>query len=285
MPSSSFYDSSAIHRPVVDEFRNLWKNRDLIRLLVGRDLTVRYKRSFLGLAWTLLNPLLTMGVMWIVFSRVFRFEVPGVPFSIYLLSGILVVTFFSQGVISAGNAMINNRHILSKIYVPGEVFSFSAVMAAATNFLISLVPLLLIQLIVGLFGSPSNLFQFLPWTIVLVPIPALALLAFATGIGLLVAAAAVYFYDVLDLVAVVLQLVGYLTPTFYPISIFAGTFLLRVVQANPLYSYLVIFRGFVYEGVFAPGWTFAMMFISAIGTLGLGVWVFARSWKRLAVLI
>jgi ABC-2 type transport system permease protein len=124
----------------------------------------------------------------------------------------------------------------------------------------------------------------IPWTVVLVPIPAFFLLLFVAGLGLLVASAAVYFYDVLDLTAVLTQLVGYLTPTFYPISIVPDQFL-PLIYANPLYSYLVVFRGFMYEGVFAPTWTFVMMIASSIIILLLGVWVFTRSWKNLVVVL
>lgn len=271
----NYYDSAAPRTPIVTEVVNLWKHRGLVRLLVSRDLTVRYKRSVLGMAWTLLMPLLTMAVMWIVFSQIFRFEIPGVPFSVYLLSGIVLITFFSQGVGAAGSAVVNNAAILTKVYVPPEVFSFSAAVSAAVNFMISLIPLLGIQLATGI-G--------IPWTIVLVPIPAIALLALTTGVGLLVAAAAVYFYDVLSLTDVLLQLLAYLTPTFYPLSIIPENFV-WIIKANPLTSYLTVFRGFVYGGEFAPTWNFVYMFVTAVVFLGLGVWVFSRLWKRLVILI
>jgi ABC-type polysaccharide/polyol phosphate export permease len=202
--------------------------------------------------------------------------IPGVPFTVYLLSGIVLISFFTQGVLAAGSSIVNNSPILANVYVPPEIFAFSATGAAAVNLFISLIPLFAIQLITGV-G--------IPWTVVLVPIPALALLAFATGVGLLVASAAVFFYDVLNLTEVLLQLVGYLTPTFYPISIITSPALIYVIYANPLYSYLVVFRGFVYEGSFAPTWNFAYMITSALIVLPLGVWTFSRQWKRLVVLI
>lgn len=272
--SPNYYDSDQARRPLVSELANLWGYRGLLRLLVVRDLTVRYKRSTLGVWWTLLNPLLTMSVMWVVFGNFFRFETE-VPYVVYLLSGILLVTYFSQAVISAGSSIVNSSSVLSKVYVPPEVFAFSAALAAAANFLISLVPLLIIQLVMGV-G--------IPWTIVLLPIPLVAMLALVAGLGLLVASAAVYFFDVLDLTGVLIQLIGYLTPTFYPLSIIPPEFL-PLIYGNPLYSYLLVFRGFVYEGVFAPWWAFVVMVGTAIIVLVLGVWVFSRSWKNLVVLL
>jgi ABC-type polysaccharide/polyol phosphate export permease len=276
MTTSYVYDSDQTRRPVVTELTNLWSYRGLLKLLVTRDITVRYKRSTLGVWWTLLNPLLTMSVLWIVFSQFFRFEIPGdVPYVVYLLSGILLITFFSQGVIATGSSIVNSASILSKVYVPAEVFAVAAAVAALVNFSISLVPLLVIQIVTGV-G--------IPWTALLVPIPAFFMLMLVAGLGLLVASAAVFFYDVLDLTAVVIQLMAYLTPTFYPISIVPDQFV-PFIQANPLYSYLVVFRGFMYEGVFAPGWNFAMMILSAVVVLLLGVWVFTKSWKNLVVVL
>lgn len=276
MTTTTYYDSDQARRPLVSEFRNLWDHRGLSRLLITRDLTVRYKRSVLGVWWTLLNPLLTTAVMWIVFGKFFRFEIPGgVPYIVYLLSGVLLITYFGQAVIASGSAVVNNAGILSKVFIPPEVFSFSAAGAAAVNFMISLVILLVVQIVTGV-G--------IPWTIVLVPVPVVALLAFSAGLGLLVASAAVRFYDVLDFTGVLIQLLGYLTPTFYPIEIVPESFR-WVIYLNPLYSYLTVFRGFVYEGVFAPGWMFGYVFASAAGMLVIGVWVFSRSWRNLVVVL
>jgi ABC-type polysaccharide/polyol phosphate export permease len=276
MASTTYYDSDKARRPLISEFQNLWDNRGLIRLIVGRDLTLRYKRSTLGIWWTLLNPLLTTGVMWIVFGNIFRFEIPGgIPFIVYLLSGILLVTFFSQATIASGSAIVGNAGVLSKVYVPPEVFSVSAALSAAANFVISLLILLVVQLATGV-G--------IPWTVILVPIPVLAMLGLTAGLGLLIAAAAVHFFDIIDLAAVLIQLIAYLTPSFYPISIIPEHFQF-VIFLNPLYSYLTVFRGFMYGGVFVDWWMFAYMIATSIVTLLVGVWVFSRSWRSLVVLL
>lgn len=270
------YDSAQPRKPLVTELQTFWTYRGLIKLLVGRDLTVRYKRTVLGVWWTLLNPLLTTAVMWIIFSQLFRgagrFGPSGEDdYTVYLLSGVLFITFFSQGVLATGSAITNASAILSKVYVPAEVFSFATAVSAAVHFGISLIPLLGVQLVVGV-G--------VPWTVLLVPIPTLATLALCTGLGMLVASAAVFFYDVLDLTRVGVQLVSYLTPVFWPEEI-AGRFL-PLVRANPLYSYLEVFRGFMYRGELAPAWSWVMMAVTSVGFLALGVWVFSKSWRALA---
>jgi len=273
--SPTIYDSDLARRPLISELANVWSFRGLLRLLVVRDLTLRYKRSTLGVWWTLLNPLLTTAVMWIVFSQVFKFDIPDVPFAVYLLSGVLLVMFFSQAVIASGGSIVNSRPVLSKVYVPPEIFAVSTATSAGVNFLFSLIPLMIVQVATGV-G--------IPWTIILVPIPVLAMLALSAGLGMLVASAAVYFYDIIDLTAVLIQLIGYLTPTFYPIAIIPEHFQ-WIIKSNPLYSYLVVFRGFMYEGQFAGPWFFLTMFATAVVSLVLGVWVFSRSWKKMLVMM
>jgi len=275
MDTTQIYDSDAFTGDIRQPFRNIWDNRALIGLLVGRDLTLRYKRSVLGVWWTLLNPLLTTLVFWFVFSTIFtRASGSDVPFIIYLLSGVLLVSsFFSQGAIAGGSSLIGSRGILSKIRVPGEVFAVTAGLAAAVNFLIGTVILLLIQIATG-WG--------VPWTVILVPIPALAMLLFVTGFGMLIASAAIHFYDVLDFVRIVLQLAIWLVPSFYPVEIIPEN-LHVFIEANPLYSYLVVFRDFVYGGIIPPTWNLVYMTVSALVMLLVGVWVFAKSWKQAAV--
>jgi len=271
----AIYDSADVGHPIIDPFRNIWGKWALIKLLVSRDLTLRYKRSVLGVWWTVLNPLLTTLVYWFVFSNIFSRQGDGeAPFIVYLLSGTLLVSvFFSQGAIAGGSSLIGGRSILSKIRVPGEVFAVTASLAAAINFLIGLIILAVLQLATG-WG--------IPWTVVMVPIPTVAMLLLVTGFGMLIASAAIHFYDVLDFVRVILSLVIWLVPTFYPIDIVPEN-LQVLIKANPLYSYLVVFRGFMYEGTFAPTWNFAYMTASAIVMLLVGVWVFSKSWKQAAV--
>ncbi len=269
------YDSDHRLPPLLDEVSQLVRYRDLLRLLVVRDLTLRYKRSLLGVWWTLLNPLLTTTVMWIVFSNIFRFPTGDVPFIVYLLSGVLLLNFFAQGINGVGVSLVSSASILTKVYVPPVVFAVSAALAAAVNFLVSLLPLLVVQLATG---------TGIPWTALLVPLPGLALLALVTGLGLLVAAAAIRFADTLDLVSILVVLVGYLTPTFYPVDIVPDRFRF-VIDINPLYSYLLVFRSLVYEGGPGPWWAWTVMAVTSIASLVVGTWLFSRRWRSLAVML
>ena len=272
------YDSDIRRRPLVTEFQNFWRYRGLIRLLVVRDLTVRYKRSVLGVWWTILNPMLTIAVLWIVFSNFFGrggqldFDE---PYVVYLTAGILIATYFSPGGIAAGSAIVNSRGVLIKMYIPPEIFSLAAGVAAATHFCLSLIPLLLLIIFLG----PG-----IPWTVLLIPIPLVFMLMLVTGLGLLIASAAVFFRDVLDITRVLTQLLNYLIPTFWTIDFIAeAPKALALVKANPVYSFLVVFRTWVYGGVMPPAWNLAMMAGSAVVALALGVYVFSRNWRRVVV--
>lgn len=270
------YDSDRRLPPLVAEAMNLWEFRGLARLLIVRDLTLRYKRSVLGIWWTLLNPMLLTGVMWLVFSAVFRFEIPGdVPYIVYLVSGVLFITFFSQGINVVGTSLVVASTIISKVYVPPEIFALSAAGAAGINFAISLIPLVVISLVTG-WGVPVTMF--------LVPIPALALLMLITGLGLLIATAAIRFADALDLAALAVLLIGYLTPTFYPISIVPEQYR-SLLFANPLYSYLSVFRQLAYGAEAAPLWAWLVMAVTSFGALTVGLYVFGRRWPSLAAML
>jgi ABC-2 type transport system permease protein len=270
------YDSDTRYPPVVAELRHLRTYRGLLKLLVVRDVTVRYKRSVLGLWWTLLNPLLTTAIMYVVFSQIFRFEIPGgVPFAVYLLSGVLLINFFALALNAVGVSLVSSASIITKVYVPAEVFAVSAAVAAGVNFTFSLLPLIVVLLVTGV-G--------IPWTVLLVPVPALAMLLLVTGLGLLVATAAIRFHDTLDLVAVLVVLLGYLTPTFYPLSIVPSHFQ-WVIQGNPLYSYLTVFRQLMYGAPAAPWWCWVVMVATSLGALWLGAYTFSRRWRSLAVLL
>ncbi len=267
------YDSAALRTPIITELRNLWVYRGLIRLLVTRDLTTRYKRSVLGVWWTLLNPLLTTGVMWLVFGVVIgsRFGQTTEPYVVYLLSGVIMMTFFSQGFLATAAAITGAGGILTKVYVPAEVFAFATAISTAVNFLISFGALIIIQIWAGV-GVPL--------TILLAPVPIILMLALIVGLGLTLAALAVYFYDILDLSRVLVQLVYYLTPVFWTLDIIPDRFH-GLLRFNPLFSYLELFRDLAYRGIMPEAWVWLIPIGSSLVFLALGVWLFGRSWKTL----
>jgi ABC-type polysaccharide/polyol phosphate export permease len=236
---------------------------------VVRDLSVRYRRSTLGLLWTMLLPLLNMLVLRTVFSNAFGVEIEN--YAVYALSGILFWNFFHQGAVASMNSLRGNASIIQKLPVPTAVFPVAAVLAGAINLGLALVPLLLILVVTGHPLGPSLLF--LPASI---SVAALLTL----GVGLLLSPLAVFFTDVVELTGVFLTLLMYLTPIFYPVSIVPPRFR-WVVTYNPVRLVLEVFRGPIYLGAVPAAGQVAGALLVALLALWIGAATFRRSSDRI----
>jgi len=249
---------------------HLLRYRDLVWYLVVRDLKVRYRRSAIGFLWTMLQPLLTMAVLALVFSAVFRFEIHNFP--VYALSGILFWNFFSQSIVTAMNSLRANAGLLVKLPLPKAVFPVAAVASGLVNLLFALVPLLAILLATGHALRPALLF---------LPVSILLAAAFTLGAGLLLSPLAAFFSDVVELVGVLMMLAFYLTPVFYPKDIIPVEYA-WLVRFNPLRSVLEVFRDPIYFGKVPPLSHLAVTLGIAALALLIGVIAFRRSSDRIA---
>ena len=252
------------------------KYAQLIRLLVNRELTLRYKRSVIGIGWTLLNPMLTSFVLWVVFSFVFASRLPGTQqYAPYLMAGILLNTFFSQGVIISAESIASNGPVLTKIYVPPQVFPISTALAGLVNFFIGMIPLTIVCLISG---------QSIAWTMPLVIVVGICLALLTAGIGLTLSIMYIRYDDMRNIVNVLLMILMYFTPVFYPISILSPK-LQQIIQLNPLTSYLDIFRwAFSNNAVVTIG-DFVFMFTTSALSIIIGTLVFKKFWPRTVAML
>lgn len=257
------YDSQKRGPVALEELQGLLRYRDLILQLVRRDLVSRYKRSTLGIAWTMLNPLGMMAILTVVFSQVFQ-SVPGYP--AYILSGLVAWNFFSQGTSAAMVQMVWGSSLLQRIYLPRTTFVVSAIGTALVNLLLSLVPLILVVVLVRLPLTLSLLF---------LPVPMLLLVAFSLGVGLLFSAWAIYFPDVSEMYQV--GLVGwlYLTPIIYPEQVIPATYRFWLFHLNPMYYLIKVFRAPIYDGVLPSGSLLAAATLISLVTLVAGWMVFS----------
>ena len=252
------------------------KYAQLIRLLVGRELTVRYKRSVIGIGWTLLNPMLTSFVLWVVFSFVFASRLPGTQqYAPYLMAGILLMTFFNQGVTISAESIANNGPVLTKIYVPPQVFPISTALAGLVNFFIGMIPLTLVCLISG---------QSVAWTMPLVLVVGVCLALLTAGIGLSLSILYIRFDDARNIVNVFLMIFMYLTPVFYPISILSEN-LQRIVSYNPLTSYLDVFRWAFSNNATATLFDWGYMLSTSLISITIGTYVFKKYWPRTVAML
>ena len=248
---------------------DLWRYRDLVRYLVGRDLKVRYRRSFIGFLWTMLQPLLTMLVLYIVFSSLFRFSIASYP--VYVLAGLLFWNFFQQSIITSMNSLRTNSALLLKLPVPNVVFPVATVLSGVVNLLLALLPAVLIVIVTGHRPTPALLF---------LPVSILIAALFTLGAGLLLAPLAVFFSDVVELVGVGMTLLYFLTPIFYPKEILPAQ-LAPLVRFNPVRSILEVFRDPIYNGKVPPLSHLAVAAALAVVVLLIGAMAFRRSCNRI----
>jgi ABC-2 type transport system permease protein len=235
---------------------------------VARDLRVRYRRSAIGFLWTMLTPLLSMSVLTVVFSTLFRFNVQNYP--VYVLAGLIFWNFFSQSITASMNSLRGNAALLTKLPVPKAVFPLATVLSGLLNLLFALVPLLLIMVVTGHPLAPALIF--LPISILLATI-------FALGAGLLLSPLATVFSDTVEMVRILLLLLMYLTPVFYPVSIVPDN-LSWIVRLNPVRVILEVFRTPIYEGTVPSISHLAIAATVSIVVLVVGAVVFQKSSER-----
>jgi lipopolysaccharide transport system permease protein len=262
---------------------DLTSSRELLWNLTLRELRGKYKRSTLGWAWSLLNPLATMGIYTFVFSVVFSGGKDLVPmasgrriFALYLLCGLLPWNFVAQATTTSMSTLLANGGLVKKVWFPREVLVFAVSGSFIFSFAIEAGLLCVALLIAG------NMV--LPWLPVVLVLMAL-LAIFATGIALVLAALNVYFRDLGYLWTIFTQLWFFATPIVYPSSYVAAHVsprVLRVYEANPMAVFAHSFRDVLYQLRWPTAVQFAYMSALAAGSLTLGLWVFAKLSPRFA---
>ena len=252
--------------------RELYRYRDLIFALVSRELKVRYRRSAIGFLWTMLQPLLMMLVLSVVFSSIFNVRMVYGNYAVYALAGILFWNFFSQSIVASMNSLRGNALLLRKLPIPREVFPLATVISGVINLCLALVPLFVILWWKDHPFTPALLF--LPVAILLAAI-------FTLGAGLLLSPLAVFFSDVVEMIGVLLSILMYLTPVFYPMSILENTPYFAWVRFNPVRSILEVFRDPIYQGEVPPLTHLTVCLGIALAALAIGAFVFRRSSDRI----
>ncbi len=243
----------------------------LIRQLVARDFKTKYKRSVLGIVWSFLNPILTMAVQYVVFSAIFKSDIPN--FALYLLIGIVCFNFFSEAVSMSLSSIVGNAGLITKVYVPKYIYPLSRVLSSCVNLLLSLIPLFLVMLLTGTAIRPALL---------ILPFGLGCLVLFALGVGLLLATTMVFFRDTQFLWGVISMLWMYLTPIIYPESIIPQQFI-TLYKCNPLYHIIRFIRIIMMDGISPEPKAYGFCLLACIIPLLIGTWVFKREQDKFVV--
>lgn len=238
--------------------RTFFKYKDLIIELVSRDLKLKYRRSFLGYLWGILNPLLIMIVMTVVFSAMFRKNIENYP--VYLLTGRLMFEFMRTSTTSALKSVTGNQSLLKKTYIPKYIFTFARITSCMIDTVLSLGAMFIVMIATR---APFH------WTMLAIPIVLFKLYLFCLGLGFLLAEMEVFFRDVEYIYHAVCTAWMYLSALFYPMESLPNLVQMFIKIANPMYYYIAAFRDIVLYGRI-PGpriiwggwfWAIAMMII------------------------
>ena len=240
--------------------------KDLIKELVSRDIKLKYRRSFLGYIWSVLNPLLIMIVMTVVFSAMFQRNIENYP--VYLLCGRMLYEFMTTSTNGAMRSVTGNASLLKKTYIPKYIFTLAKVTSCLIDFIFSLGALFIVMLATG---------ATFHWQILMIPLVILQIYIFCCGLGFLLAQLHVFFRDIRYIYKAVTTAWMYLTPIFYPLEQLPDIVQLLIKSVNPMYYYVAQFRDMVLYGqvpgprIFWGGWIFAFVM------LFIGVWSFKKN--------
>ena len=242
----------------------------ILQQLVTKDFKLKYRRSVLGVVWSVLNPLLMMIVMSFVFSFFLRYaEIQHYP--LYLIIGNITWSVFSDSTNFGVTSIISAAGLLKKVKVNKLVFPIEKVLFAVVNFAFSLVAVLIVMLWEGVAPTPYLL---------LLPIVLITLMCFCAGLSMFLGAAAVFFRDVIHLWGVILMAWMYATPIFWPQTMIKDipyVIVQKLMYANPMYNYINFMRNIFIDGVMPGPKTIFLCFFWAVVSLAIGILVFRKN--------
>lgn len=247
-------------------FQGLFNYRFLLKELIIRDIKLKYRRSFLGYIWSILNPLMMMMVLVVIFSNLFRFNIPNYP--MYLITGSTLFGFMGEATSMAIYSITGNAALIKKIYVPKYIFTLSRVTSSLVNLLFSMVAIVIVALFTGVKVTPL---------ILLFPIVVIEVYVFSLGLSLFLASSSVFFRDLQYLWGIFITMWNYLTPIFYPISIIPEKYRFIYSVFNPMVGYVTQFRDVVIYGRMPEVGIVCLGVLFASVSIVLGTYIFQRS--------
>jgi lipopolysaccharide transport system permease protein len=256
-------------------WKNLWQYRELLVFLAWRDIMVRYKQAALGVAWVLIQPVVQTFLLAFVFGKLAKMPDGGIPYPLIVLVGLLPWQLFSSALSGAGNSLVGNSNLISKVYFPRLLMPLSALAVALVDLAIMLV---LTVPILALAGIPPT------WRILLLPLFILGALLIALGAGLWITALTVRFRDFRFITPFLLQVGVFVTPVGYRTDFLPNWH--DLLALNPMTSIVDGFRWCLFNGqseFYFRG--LAISFTVAAVLLGTGLWHFRKVERRFADII
>ena len=235
--------------------RDLWNYRDLLYILIERDIKVRYKQTILGAAWAVIQPLLTMLIFSLFFGKITAVPSDGLPYPIFAYAGLLPWTFFSNAITNSGNSLVTNSNLITKVYFPRIIVPIAAAAGSLLDFVIAFGTLILLMFYYKI-GLSIN--------ILLLPVLIVLISLLAMGIGMWMSALNVKYRDVRHALPFIIQLGLFVTPIIYPLSIVPEKWH-PVMALNPLTGLIEAFR----DACFGRPFDWVNLGISTAATVGI----------------
>jgi lipopolysaccharide transport system permease protein len=239
--------------------RDLWRYRELFYFLTWRDIKVRYKQTALGAAWAIVQPVFNMILFSFVFGKVARLPSDNIPYPLFAFAGLLPWTFFSNAISTAGNSLVGNSHLITKVYFPRVIIPAAAVLAGLVDFAFAFA-----------FMAVLLIWYQVPLSYGLVMLPALVILTslLAFAVGMLLASLNVKYRDVRYVIPFLIQFWMFATPIIYPVSMMPQQYR-WIFTLNPLTGIIEAYRVALLGGVNGAGFNWGAIGLSALITLAL----------------
>ena len=257
------------------------KSLVVLNSMVEKNIKNQYRKSVLGILWTVLNPLLNMLVMSFVFSKIFGRGSIGIDYPVYVLSGNIVFALLRASTTSSLTCIVGNYDLLTKTRIPKAIFPLSNLFSATVNFGFSLIALILVM-VVRIFMDANVQFH---WTFLMILVWLPSLMMFCLGLSFILSAIYVRFRDIKHLYGVFLTLWMYLTPVFYTIDLLDNPLAKKVLNFNPMLYYLTYFREIIAIGTIPSLTTHLICYGVGIWSLIIGYTVFTLSKKKFVLYI
>ena len=236
----------------------------LLKQLIKKNFTSKYKDSVLGIFWSFLNPLITMAILTAIFSTIFARSIENFP--VYFMAGRCILDFFNLGTKAAMTSIKSNRSILQKIYVPRYIFALGNICSEFLNFLMSLIVMIAIMIVTRAPFYAMSLFS-------IIPIATLFILII--GVGLILAIVCTKFSDIEYLYKIFTSLLAYACAIFYPMSIVPQP-VRGYMELNPIYGIIAQFREFIMYGRFPSNKIMITTFVFSVVIFFIGIFVFRK---------
>ena len=250
------------------DWGELWRYRELFYFFTWRDIKIKYKQTTLGFLWAILQPLFMMVIFTLFFGKALNIPSQNLPYPIYVFSGLLIWNLFSTGLTNASNSMVNNASIIKKIYFPRLIIPVSSILVALFDFLMAFilfVPILLF------YQQSVSLSALVLWPVALI----IAIVA-TLGLGSWLAALNVKYRDFRYVIPFLIQVLFFLSPVIYPISLLKYPILQYILACSPMLAAVELFR-YPLTGIFPDGYFLGISLLSGVVLLAIGVLYFKRT--------